>query len=157
MITEFILARIAEREAIARAAIDDDSGNDEGFAGQYDAMIHPPSGIGIAQGGFGEAAARMIATFAVPRRVLAECKSYRRIVELHESWPVLIERGSTLEEIADPDPGRIAFRMSRQIAFATQQEYVARFGTEPPTAPMVAALAQIWADHPDFDPAWLIA
>lgn len=80
-ITDFLNARIAEDEAVALAAVEDDGGSDEGFSGQYENLIRPPSGVGYAQGGFGDAAARMIATYAVPARILAECAAKRAVVE----------------------------------------------------------------------------
>jgi len=46
-------------------------------------------------------------------------------------------------------------RVSKQIAWLTTREYVARFGTDPPTAPILALLALPYADHPDCLPEWL--
>lgn len=82
-LTDFLLARIAEDEAVAKAAIEDDGGEDEGFSGQYGYLTgrtgspldHKPS--------FGDDAARLITRFAVPARVLAECKAKRQVVELY--------------------------------------------------------------------------
>lgn len=89
-----------------------------------------------------------------PARVLAECEAKRRIVELHKAWPVLVTRQPTFEPPGPADVSAMTFRMSQQIAWATEQEYRERFGDEPPTAPMLRALAAIYADHPDYDPEW---
>lgn len=78
-LTEFLLARLDEEEAMARAAIDDDSGQDGGFEDAYEDLTRPPSGVGIAQGGFGEAAARMI-VWNTPRRVLADIRAKRSMI-----------------------------------------------------------------------------
>ncbi len=86
------------------------------------------------------------------QRVLAECKAKRRIIELHKSWPVLVETEPTFE--TDDSLDSHVMRVSRQMAWLTEREYVARFGTEPPTTPMLLALVQPYADHPDFDPEW---
>lgn len=89
-----------------------------------------------------------------PARVLAECEAHRRIVELHEAWPVLVQRQPKFETVDTSDPGQFAMRASQQIMWATEQEYRAKFGDEPPTAPMIAALAAIYADHPDYREEW---
>lgn len=81
-ITEFLTARYDEEELMAAAAIDDDSGQDGGFEDAYEDLIRPPSGVGTAQGGFGQAVARMI-VWNTPRRVLADVAAKRAIVALH--------------------------------------------------------------------------
>lgn len=124
-LTDFLLARIAEDEGRARAAIDDDTGHDEGFANQYDELIRPPSGIGVAKGGFGEAAARMIATYAVPRRTLAECEAKRRIVELH---------------------GVNEYRVDPCDAHDANLETI--------PCETLRALAAVYAGHPDYRSEW---
>lgn len=131
-ITEFLLARIADDEANARAAIADDGDSDEGFAGQYAKLIQPPSGVGLAQGGFGEAAARMIATYAVPRRVLAECEAKRRIVDTSERM------------MLDADDAENQMSAKERMFAATCAHANLR------------ALASVYADHPDFAPEWRV-
>lgn len=128
-LVEFLMERIAEDEAVARAAIADDGGATEGFANQYAALIEPPSGVGIAQGGFGEAAARMITTYAVPARVLAECEAKRRIVELHT-----------------PEP----FADAQDEMFCRHDQRTA--GVWP--CDTMRLLSSVYADHPDYDEAW---
>jgi hypothetical protein len=98
-LVDFLLARLAEDESTARAAIDDDGGETGGFEDAYEDLIRPPSGVGIAQGGFGEAAARMIATYAVPSRVLREVEAHRRVVTA-SAWILETYRGGTLCDFA---------------------------------------------------------
>lgn len=126
-LTDFLLQRIVEDEAVAQAAIADDVGSDEGFSGQYESLVAPPSGVGLAQGGFGEAAALMIATYAVPSRVLAECEAKRRIVSRCDM--ILRGRGEGMF-----DEGR-----------ATDARDNLR------------ALALPHADHPDFREEWRVS
>lgn len=87
-----------------------------------------------------------------PARVLADIAAKRAIVALHESWPVLVEGKPEFE--ASSDVAEMVMRVTRQIAWLTNQEYRKRFGDEPPTAPMLRALAQPYIEHADFDPAW---
>jgi len=91
-----------------------------------------------------------------PARVLAECEAKRRIIEWHKSWPVLAETRPELVSATDDDPMHVSLRMTQQIAWLTHQEYVERFGEEPPSAPILRMLAQPYREHPDFDPAWAL-
>lgn len=137
-LTEFLLARIAEDEAVARDA-------------QADAMMgarwkHWPEDV------YTEIQATVLGS---TRRVLAECDAKRRIVEFHKAWPVLVETPPAFETIGgDFDINSVTFRASQQMAWFTQEEYRKRFGDEPPTAPMLATMAAVYADHPDYDEAW---
>lgn len=86
-------------------------------------------------------------------RHLAEAKAKRRIVEWHENWPVLVETEPELVTEGS-DPLSITVRMTQQVGWLTNREYVARFGTEPPSAPLLLAIAAVYADHPDFREEW---
>lgn len=152
-ITEFLLARIAEDEAVARAATPGPWRTDGTAIG---GARHQP----VVKGGFDSAGslqdacapwdAEHIAHWN-PARVLAECEAKRRIVELHQSWPVLVESPPVFEATGrDSDVNSMTFRASQQIQWLTQDEYRKRFGSEPPTAPMLAAMAAVYADHPDY-------
>ena len=127
-IVEFLLARIAEDEELWSLARDARLGF---TAGNTVPAVLPQSLAG---------------------RMLADCEAKRRIVELHRSWPVLVEREPTFEQVGGMDS--LTFRASQQLAWMTDREYRAKFGSEPPTAPMLAALAEVYADHPDYDEAW---
>lgn len=89
-------------------------------------------------------------------RKRAEAFAKLEILSFHEQWPTLVER--SMPEIApmgDFDVNKMAYRMSRQIAWKTEQEYIARFGTEPPTTPILRALARVYFDRPGFQDEWL--
>jgi len=157
-LTQFLLARIAEDEAVARAASTDldpnwweKSEHARVYAGDWDRVV---------QGGEIEAGPNLrrdpLAHIARhdPARVLAECEAKRAIIAFHESWPVLVEGPMEFGPVDGTDPHAIAYRATHQIAWATQAEYVKRFGTEPPTTPMLRALAAVYADHPDYDEVW---
>lgn len=137
-ITEFLLARITEDEAVALEAI-------EGYA--PDAWDNPASS--------GNYFPADIAFWDrhTPSRVLTECAAKRAIVTQHESRPVLVERDPLISSGVDVSHG-MTFRMSREIAWPTEREYVKRFGVEPPTAPMVRTLAAVYRDHPDYRQEW---
>ena len=124
-LTDFLLARIAEDERAARKLAETDR----------------------------RPVLSLATTVNHPDRILLECEAKRRIIELHRSWPVLVETPPTFEQ-AGSDADSMTFRMSQQIQWQTQQEYVARFGSEPPSAPMMRALALPYADHPDFRDEW---
>lgn len=87
-------------------------------------------------------------------RLLAQCKAYRRIVELHEAWPVLVEQPLTVEPVNAADLSSLAVRASQHIAWLTQQEYRRKFGDEPPTAPILAELGTLFADRPGYREEW---
>jgi hypothetical protein len=169
-ITEFLLARIAEDEAIARAAIDSrrpgshwtwespsdgplwlrtveeyptSSGVGElpGFPLGYDTLMEPVEAMPhIARHD--------------PARVLAECAAKRAIIKQHEEWPVLFESRPTFSSVETNSVNDISMKMVQEVAWLTEREYVKRFGAEPPTAPMMATLAAIYADHPDYQQEW---
>lgn len=148
-LTEFVLARIAEREELAEGArmwfpAEGHDGMEE--VPWMDAEWWRSAGLD----------ARHAAFFARhdPDRELRECARDRRLVEFHESWPVLVEQPPTFEPVDVDDPNSFAMRASQQIAWMSQQEYRRRFGDEPPTAPMLAALAEVDSDHPDFRAEW---
>jgi hypothetical protein len=86
-------------------------------------------------------------------RMLADIKAKRAILELHESWPVLVETQPKFSTTTD-DLGNMAMQMSSRIAWLTNQEYRERFGDEPPTSPIVRLLAQPYAGRPGWREEW---
>ena len=147
-ITEFLLARIAEDEALARAVAEDAGKSFARSPADYGG-VDPTTATGCwsADGNAGDPVFAMGVA-----RVLAECDAKRRIVELHQGWPVLVTSppGFSTDESL---PG-VTMRMSQQIQWQTQSEYRERFGDEPPTAPILAILALPYADHPDYRDEW---
>lgn len=145
-LTEFLLARIAEDEAVARAAIEHERYTSDSAAWAQWAVK------GLTRVGMSLDSFEHVERWA-PARVLAECAAKRRIVKFHESWPILAE--TPIEVTVDPaDITGMTMRASRQIAWITERQYRDRFGDEPPTAPMLLALASVYADHPDYRQEW---
>lgn len=150
-LVEFLKERLDEDEAAARA----------GISGQAD----PENGWGYIQDGVSRGAltphvgiiheyiqaAHIIRWH--PTRVLAEVAAKRRIIEWHESWPVLTETEPEFTTTTT-DVGGMTFAMSKRIAWLTTQEYRARFGDEPPSSPILRLLALPYADHPEYDESW---
>jgi len=152
-ITEFLLARIAEDEAVAREVLAQQQHDVTRSPGDFPSGYDPAKDAELASA---DGPIGYTVVMVGVARVLAECEAKRRIVELHQSWPVLVETPPNLEVVTPDDLSTIAVRASKRLAWLTEQEYRARFGTEPPTAPMLRALASVYADHPDFDPAWRV-
>lgn len=136
-ITEFLLARIAEDEEAARAvevgalSLQERAGwggecAEVRIAGALD------DGRLFAMNSYGTP--HLLAHIARhdPARVLAECEAKRRIVEIHK-----------LEDYRGVPS-----------CYLCAPEY--SWGTEPDEGPCdtLLALAQPYADHLDFDPAW---
>lgn len=125
-ITEFLLARITEDEQQAEACRE---------LGWVPAKKYGLTAIGYS-------------------RTLAECAAKRAIIKQHEQWPVLVERKPSELEIANQGLESITYRMTSEMAWLTTKEYIRRFGSEPPTAPMLLTLAAVYKDHPDYQEEW---
>ena len=142
-ITEFLEARISEDEAVARRVAD--GPGEPGGRGMWSVAI----GVSGNDAKFAHVASD-------PARVLAECAAKQAIIKQHEDWPVLVEREPSEIESVAHGLDSITYRMSREIAWLTTKEYVKRFGVEPPTAPMIRALAAVYADHEDYRTEWAL-
>lgn len=154
-IDEFLLARVAEDEAIARAAIAVSSADWVANNSLLMFLDHERSALVLADvDHYSQDPAWFHVERHDPARVLAECEAKRRIIEFHQSWPVLMETPPRVERVEGDDINSMVFRMSRDISWLTTREYVERFGDDPPTSGMMLALAAVYAGHPDFDPAW---
>lgn len=166
-ITDFLLARITEDEAVARAAdarpivahgrwslVDTEQRVDAIGVVWY---RHDDGWSGSDSGAW-SAGTEHLERFD-PTRVLAECEAKRRIVEFHQQWPVLVETARPDVALRQPTDwsDRFAVRVTQEIEWLTTQAYIARFGHEPPTTPVLRALAQVYADHPNFNPAWAVS
>lgn len=86
--------------------------------------------------------------------MLADIAAKRAILELHKQWPVLVEGPAKFDQPDASGLDSVAFKMSRQIAWMTDQEYRKRFGDEPPTSAIMRALASVYSDHPDYLEEW---
>lgn len=89
------------------------------------------------------------------KRARRDIAAKRAIVDFHANWPVLMESPPVFTPMG---PGlnvnEYAMRVTQRFDWMTHQEYVKRFGVDPPTAPMLRELARIYRDHPDYDEAW---
>lgn len=77
-----------------------------------------------------------------------------QVLYLHKNWPVLIQEQPYFETATDMN--NVSYRMTQNFNWVTQEAYRKKFGTEPPTAPMIKSMAQMWMQHPDFDPNWAL-
>lgn len=137
-LTDFLRARLDEDEAVAR----------EWVACKYSGVDAWGEGADhFFEGGAGS-----------PARVLADVAAKRRIVEWHENWPVFVEQRPempSMRPFGDPDAMQdLHYSMARQFEWLTHREYVTRFGSEPPTAPILRFLALPYASHPDYRQEW---
>jgi hypothetical protein len=132
----------------ARAGIPQ-SGGEEFVKAEVDGRVVGVAATGPADDPQSMADAAHIARHD-PARVLAEVAAKRAILDLHESWPVLVETEFSTTEDAD----RMTLQMSKRIAWLTNQEYRARFGDEPPTSPIIRAMAQPYAGRPGWREEW---
>lgn len=126
-LTDFLLARIAEDEAVARGAVDPQYGTDE--AGRWTIVAIPhegswprrPDDYGVSMDE-GDDPWEVHASRHHPARVLAECEANRRIVS----------NAVDLERVYTPDLMPI-----RDVYDTT-----------------LGLLALPYADHADYDEAW---
>lgn len=88
-----------------------------------------------------------------PQRLFAECAAKRAIIEQHKDWPVLVEKKPEFREDS-ADPQSMAYRVTQEMVWLTEREYVKRFGIEAPTTNMIRALAAVYKDHPDYQQEW---
>lgn len=84
---------------------------------------------------------------------------YHQILEIckvhDEVWPVLTQEPPELQTVRTVDDfNTVAYQMRQNIEWHTRDSYVKRFGTDPPTNPIVLALARIWKTHDNFQLAW---
>ena len=81
----------------------------------------------------------------------------RYVLEWHKNWPVLIETPREYE-LADhfSDLNSITMRMHARMMWLTNEEYRKRFGSEPPTSPILTTWVQTYEYHPDFQEEWRI-
>ena len=82
-----------------------------------------------------------------------EIEAKEKILELHEQWPVLVERQVAPEPISADN---LSFRVSRELLWMTEESYLRTFGERPATDAIVRALAHPYRHDPDFNPEWSI-
>lgn len=152
-IVEFLNARLDEDEAVARNLVRTLAESIAFSMYPDQTVMDDPELIEAFEG----AAEKAITDFGMtPARVLAEVEAKRKIIAFHDQWPVLVTTEPKIEFSGGDGVEAYTARMSQQIDWQTTQQYRARFGTEPPTAPMILALAQVYSGHPDFEEEWRI-
>lgn len=150
-IVEFLKDRVAEDEATARAAADSPAG----AGATWFSCFRQVEGANHAQ--VADTQSSWYSDHMVrfdPARIIAECEAKRSIIKQHEDWPVLVEAEPEFGPLDITDGSHFAYSMSRKMAWLTECEYVKRFGSEPPTAPMIWTLAAVYSDHPDYQEDW---
>ena len=94
-ITEFLLARIAEDEAVAHEV--EASNRADVERGLYSAeLVAPETAMWATDGNFGQ-----LAVYTHPSRVLAECNAKRLLIGLHSEDPGFGRRHPCIAEEAD--------------------------------------------------------
>lgn len=148
-ITEFLLVRIAEDEAAAEAAVaksgrswhreEGHTGSVVGTSSDYRSSYRSDPGIlWDWESGFICAHTESVDHIARhdPARVVAECAAKRRIIEDH-----VLDVG-----LDDRKPG---CRSCSETSYYDGGRYSTGWPCE-----TLAALASVYADHRDYDPAW---
>lgn len=108
-------------------------------------------------------------TYYVEPRVFSEIQFKLKVIEWHENWPMLVQGPEKTEFVGpgseqltanyrvdgmlEPAVGAIHLRMTQRVQWMTQQEYIKRFGENPPTAPILRMMAELYSDHPDYQEA----
>ena len=91
------------------------------------------------------------------RRISKEWyESVLEICKVHdELWPVLTTEPPQLQKIETvEDFNTVSFQLRQNVEWHTRDSYVKRFGTDPPTNPIVLSFARIWKTHDNFQLAW---
>lgn len=83
----------------------------------------------------------------------------RAIIKWHKNWPILVDTPPVFESDIHKSflmENSFSMRVSQQMVWLTQEEYKKKFGSEPPTAPLLKQMAQPYRNHPDFREEWTI-
>ena len=148
-LTDFLLARIAEDEAVARTAgeppWDEWCYDDGGEVYHAETLRKDPdnrhylNGVTCDTEGLSPAVDEDVGPHIArfdPARILAECEAKRRIVVQAEEASA--DRSSCISEF-----------------YVGAEERAQGYATDPGNL-ILRALASVYADHPDFDPAWRV-
>lgn len=133
-LTEFLLARIAEDEQLARDSICPCGGP----ACTIETGWYHEDELTARLGDDGEPARQAVHVLRwSPSRVLAECEAKRRIVEMYEG---AMTASAQIEKLGDSPDGELMLAISRAAAVAV--EAAVKLAAEP------------HADHPDYRDEW---
>lgn len=143
-LTDFLLARIGEVEALARAAgsaawrYDVEVGDEHNVSAVYADGQFPLFTIGCEDCDDGKAIGGHVVSHD-PSRVLAQCSAMRRVIELHRL------------------DGTVRLRSTDEKVYVCR---TCHLEDEPPPGPMewpcdtLRAFASLCVDHPDFRDEW---
>lgn len=84
------------------------------------------------------------------------CEAQLWIIQWHKEWPVFVHDEPKFERSPNPEDNTLTLTMSQRMEWLTEQEYRKKFGTEPPTAPIIKKMAMAFAYHPDFNEEWAV-
>lgn len=87
---------------------------------------------------------------SISQDLIAHC---RDIIEWHKNWPILVETKPTVT-FDQNDVDELIYQMTQQITWLTQEEYRKKFGSEPPTAPLLRKMAARYSWHEDYNEDW---
>lgn len=148
-LVEFLAARFDEEIDVAVDAIEERSrtryspGHEPEIPDMYPPYVNSDTAhIGVAMGA---------------ERFLSDVEAKIKILDLHRLWPTLITKAPVLNVDTLRLGDSIAAYMTQQMEWLTTDEYIKRFGEEPPTSALLRALAQPYTSHPDYDPTWEIS
>jgi hypothetical protein len=88
------------------------------------------------------------------KQIFELCANQRKMIDWHKNWPVLVESPPKYEH--GPQKGSTDWQISvtQQMAWLTQEAYVKQFGSQPPTAPLLKEMADMYRTHPDWREVW---
>lgn len=153
-IVEFLEARIAEDEAAARGADgarwfhSDKVVTFEVLRGDGWDEVSPPISVDTRANGWH-------ITRWSPARVLAECEAKRRIVERHARRRTILTGAPWVEFGWNSSGLRLEMPDGSVLDGAAADALYDKW-TEPSIGDELRDLAAVYADHPDYDPAWRI-
>lgn len=129
---EFLLARIAERELLARD------------------LAHQAGGglplVTLNGGG------TLLQELIDPARILADCKAKRALIA-HETRMRRIDNDAPYTEM---DPDRIRLVTGEVLEGAEYSEFIEKWSQPIIDTPILRILASVDADHPDYRPEWAL-
>lgn len=142
-LTDFLLARIAEDEAVARAMVEDNDGDDTGLEGMFDDLTTPGT-VPWLRGALSDEFAAMMARYVAPARVLRECQAKRTIIERHPLVPAV--------DVGIINTGGLGCQECHVLSKAKPDAIVEALGP----CDTLTALAAVYDNHPDYDPSWVV-
>ena len=81
---------------------------------------------------------------ATTSQMQAEINFKRKVVELTQNWPILLQTEPTLTHKVEKDSiNTVVFEIQAPYQFVLVNEYNRLFGDEPPTSPLLLQMAQI--------------